>query len=74
MKKNIGIVDFAVRLSIGVFLAYIGFFNGTIITSRVPRLIVGVFALVPLLTALARFFPLYTLVGINTCNSRKTAG
>lgn len=64
MKKNMGGLDKAIRLVVAVVLAVLYFTNT----------ITGTFALVAViaaaiftLTSIISFFPLYTLLGINTC-------
>lgn len=66
MKRNIGNADMVVRLVLGVVLAYIGFFDNPIVSSGLPKTVIAVFAFVPLLTGLARFCPLYALIGAST--------
>lgn len=64
MKKNMGGLDKAISLVVAVVLAVLYFTNT----------ITGTFALVAViaaaiftLTSIISFFPLYTLLGINTC-------
>lgn len=57
----------AVRLVIAALLFAVGFLPNPLITAELPQHIVGWFGLVPLVTALLRFCPLYTLVGVSTC-------
>ena len=60
--KNEGTVDRAMRVILGIALLIIGFalIGGT------GGTIVGIVGLVPLLTGLAGWCPLYTLFGIKT--------
>jgi hypothetical protein len=61
METNVGTVDKAVRVVLGVALLSLLFvFDGTL------RL-VGLIGLVPLATALFGYCPLYTLLGVRTC-------
>lgn len=71
MKRNIGTVDMAIRLVLGIVLVYIGFFENSIVSSGLPKTIIAVFAFVPLLTGLARFCPLYALIGASTLIEKK---
>jgi len=68
MKPNMGTTDRIFRLMLAaVFVAL--YFTGTVSGTLgiVLLVLAGVFAL----TALVRFCPLYTLVGINTCGTPK---
>lgn len=67
MKKNVGPLDMTLRLIFAASLFYVGFFPNPIVTSSTSQLVVGLFGFVPLTTALLRFCPLYTLIGISTC-------
>ncbi|MFM6976582.1 MAG: DUF2892 domain-containing protein [Sphingobacteriaceae bacterium] len=68
MKKNMGNADRIIRLLIAAIIAFL-FYNGTLTGTLGTVLIVlsGVF----LLTSLISFCPLYTLVGLNTCQAKK---
>lgn len=68
MTKNMGNTDKLIRLSIAALIAilyYTGVITGTV------ALILGIFAVIFALTSLISFCPLYTLVGINTCSTKK---
>lgn len=67
MKKNVGPLDMTLRLIFAASLFYVGFFPNPIVTSGTSQLVIGLFGFVPLTTALLRFCPLYTLIGISTC-------
>ena len=56
---NVGTVDRAVRIILGLFLLSL-----TMIGPQTPW---GFIGLVPLVTGIFRTCPLYSLVGINTC-------
>lgn len=66
MKHNIGIADMLIRLLISAGLFYVGFFNNPVVSGGISQKIVAMAAFIPLLTALFRFCPLYTLIGLNT--------
>ena len=60
MKANVGSIDRAVRVVLGLALLSIVFLvNG-------PARWLGLIGLVPLLTASMSFCPLYSAIGINT--------
>lgn len=59
MNRNIGSTDRNIRLVVGVALLSLAFFG--------PRTPLGYLGLIPILTALVNFCPLYALLGISTC-------
>lgn len=68
MKANVGGIDKALRVGVGVvLLAAVLFVEG-------PLRWWGLVGLVPLLTGLFGFCPLYTLLGLNTCPLEKKPG
>ena len=68
MKKNIGNADRIVRLLLAALAAFLYFTNVVSGTLGIVILIVGG---ILLLTSLAGTCPLYSLVGLNTCPSKK---
>jgi len=62
MKKNVGNIDRLLRAIIGILLISLTL-SGTIGAW-------GWIGIIPLLSALFSFCPLYTLIGINTCKTR----
>ena len=65
MKANEGGVDRALRIMGGLAILSLAF-----VGPQTPWAYVGV---VPLLTGLVGFCPLYALLGVNTCGTRKGA-
>ena len=65
MSKNIGAVDRAIRIVLGLVLLSL--------TVVGPRTAWGWIGLVPLITAFAGFCPLYRVLGIST-SERPTSG
>ena len=60
MKKNVGTIDRWIRIVLGVaLLSLLVFLDGGIKW-------IGLVGLIPLLTGLFRFCPIYTLFGIST--------
>jgi hypothetical protein len=57
MKKNMGTTDKTIRIVIGLILIVLGIFGSKI------WIIIG---LIPLITGLINYCPLYTLLGIST--------
>jgi hypothetical protein len=64
--RNLGHLDQILRLGIGCALIYAGFIDAEFIQDPVSSYLVGAFGVVNILAALARYCPLYALVGINT--------
>lgn len=60
MKANVGKVDRGIRIVIGLVL-FLFFF------AEPPLKYLGFVGIIPLLTALISWCPLYRLFGINTC-------
>lgn len=69
MKKNMGIIDRALRVTIALVLALL-YFTGVI--SGTPGLILVALAAVMVLTSLISFCPLYAPFGISTCKRSNT--
>ncbi len=68
MTKNMGSTDKLIRLVVAVAIAilyYMGMISGTL------AVVLGIFAIIFALTSLISFCPLYTLVGINSCSTKK---
>ena len=68
MTKNMGNTDKLIRLVIAVIIAVL-YYTGTI--SGTLALVLGIFAVIFTLTSLVNFCPLYTLMGVNTCETKK---
>jgi hypothetical protein len=65
MNHNVGSVDKVVRIIMGLaLLSLIYFLDGNLRW-------IGLIGIVPLMTAMMGFCPLYTLFGIRTCPSKK---
>ncbi len=62
MKKNVGKVDMIIRLIMGVVIASFGI---------AYQSWWGLLAVVPLMTAFINFCPLYSIIGVNTCATKK---
>lgn len=61
MKNNVGGADRMLRVIAGVIIIGMGIYYGSWW---------GLVGLVPLLTGITRFCPLYSMIGINSCNSK----
>lgn len=63
MTRNIGQTDKVLRIVVGLVLLALAFVG--------PKTPLGWFGIVPLLTGLTGFCPLYTLLGISTRSREK---
>lgn len=65
MNANVGSLDKAIRVLVGLgLLSLFYFLDGN-------ARYLGLIGLVPLLTAVMSFCPLYTLLGLSTCPTKK---
>jgi hypothetical protein len=62
---NVGLIDRAVRIAIGIGVVSLLFFG-----PRTPFALIGI---IPLLTGILGFCPIYYFGGISTCPTRKLA-
>lgn len=69
MKQNMGNADRIIRVLLAAVFAYL-YFSGTI--SGTIGLVLVILGGVFVLTSLIGFCPLYTIVGINTCPTKKS--
>ena len=68
MKKNMGNLDRILRIVFALAMAILYFSN---IITGVVGVVLLVVAGIFVLTSLVSFCPLYTLMGLNTCDSKK---
>lgn len=68
MKKNMGNLDRILRIVFALAMAILYFSN---IITGVLGVVLLVVAGIFVLTSLVSFCPLYTLIGLNTCDSKK---
>ncbi len=68
MKPNMGTADRIIRVLLAAVFAYL-YFSGTV--TGTPGLILVILGGVFVLTSLVSFCPLYTIVGLNTCPTKK---
>ena len=64
MKANVGMIDKAVRIVLGLLI---------IVWGVMANNWLGLIGLIPLATAVVGFCPAYTLIGINTCKIEDTS-
>lgn len=60
MQVNVGGIDRVLRIVVGIALISLVFVG--------PKTLWGLVGIVPILTGLVRFCPVYPLLGINTCS------
>lgn len=68
MKKNLGNTDKIIRILLAVVLAILYFTNTVTGTLGIVLVVIGA---ILLLTSLVNFCPLYAILGINTCSTKK---
>ena len=68
MKKNVGSIDKVVRILLALVAAYLGWKGGF---SDIVSYILFAVAIILLVVSLIGFCPLYPLLGISTCKSKK---
>lgn len=64
MAKNVGKIDMIVRIVLAAILAYLDW-SGTM--TGTMSWVLGIAAVVMLVTGLLKFCPLYKVLGIDTC-------
>lgn len=64
MKRNAGTIDRVVRVVAGIAILALAFIG--------PKTPFGFIGIVPLLTGLIGWCPLYTVIGLNTCPIEKS--
>ena len=71
MKKNMGVVDRTIRTVLALVVGYL-LFTGTL--SGPIGIVLGIFAVVFLVTSAIGFCPLYTALGVCSCRCEKDTG
>ena len=69
MKKNMGNADRIIRFMAAALVAILYFTN---VISGTLAIVLGVVAVIFILTSFISFCPVYTLLGINTCPVKKS--
>jgi len=65
VKKNVGTTDKVLRVVLGLaLLSYVALGSGSL-------RFIGLVGIIPLLTALVGYCPVYTLFGLSTCPAKK---
>ncbi|VAX12082.1 hypothetical protein MNBD_GAMMA24-305 [hydrothermal vent metagenome] len=70
IKRNIGWLDFAIRVCVSLVMIYFGFINESLVNDEIARLMLGIFGCLSLLIAIVGFCPVYVLTGFNTCKHK----
>jgi len=68
MKKNMGMLDKVIRFIIAAVIAYLIF---TKVVVGIWAIVIGIFAVIFLITIVTGFCGLYPLFGINTCPAKE---
>ena len=72
-KRNEGIIDRTLRVALAIVLLSVGLFLLGGLQGNVTGLIVASFGLLPLITGLTGFCPLYVPFGISTLEKEKNS-
>ena len=64
LDKNMGTLDRAIRIVIAVVIAVL-YFTGNL--SGLTATVLGIFAILFIITSFVGFCPLYTVIGLSTC-------
>lgn len=67
MKQNMGTIDRVIRTALALIVAFMYFTDKL---SGLAAIILGIFAVVFLLTSMVGFCPLYTVLGIKTAKDK----
>ena len=67
MKKNMGSTDKIIRILVAVVIGVLYYKE---IISGTTALVLGIFAVIFVLTSLISFCPLYTVFGFSTCKKK----
>lgn len=67
MKKNMGTADKTIRIVIALVIGFL-YYKGTI-TGTIGIVLIAL-AVVFVLTSFISFCPIYSLIGVNTCNRK----
>ncbi|HEY4967618.1 MAG TPA: DUF2892 domain-containing protein [Puia sp.] len=68
MKKNLGSADRVIRILLAIVLGYLYYSN---IVSGTPGIVLGIVAIVLLLTSFISFCPLYAMFGFKSNKNRE---
>lgn len=71
MKKNIGNTDKLIRLLFALLVAVLYF---TSVISGTLAIILGILAIIMVVTSMVSFCGLYSILGISTCKTRTEKG
>lgn len=69
MKKNMGTADKFIRILLAII---VGVLYYTDVINGMTAIVLGVFAVVFLITSFISFCPLYVILGMNTCKNPST--
>jgi len=66
-QKNMGVVDRVIRTFLGALLIYLGFFDSSLVTNEVLKLVLGILGVLNLVSVTFGICPVYLLAHISTC-------
>jgi len=71
MTPNVGRFDQVLRFGIGLGLIYVGLIDEQFINDPLSSYIIAAIGILNMSVSLIRYCPLYVIVGINTCPSKR---
>ena len=66
IRRNLGAVDRAVRITISIVMIYVGLFDSTFLSDPPAGIVLGIFGAMSLVVAMIGNCPFYTLIGLDT--------
>lgn len=69
-KKNVGLIDRALRLGLGSLFIYLGFIEGAIISDPLASGLLGFMGIVLVVIAIIAWCPLYFLIDFSTLGEK----
>ena len=66
LEKNVGMADRILRFGVSTFMIYLAFFDNSLIQDQLAAIVLGVFGIIIMLSAIVGACPLYGLVGFNS--------
>lgn len=73
LAKNMNRLDQVMRVGIGLTLIYFGFVDPSFIGDTLYAMILGLFGVLNLVSALVAFCPVYALAGISSLSKKREA-
>lgn len=69
-RRNVGLIDRALRFGLGSLFVYLGFAEGTLITDSLAGALLGGMGVLLVAIAIVAWCPLYFLIDFSTLNDK----